>query len=90
MASPEGFEFKERATGDVAIFHHGRLAKLLRGAEAKTFLAAVKKGDAQALMADAAGGPGGSRPGGGVTADGKALGGDGRAHGHSEFRRKSG
>jgi hypothetical protein len=90
MTAPEGFEHRERKNGDVAVFHHGKLVKLLRGADAKALLAAMKKGDPQQAMADASGGPGSSKPGTGVTGGGRQLGGDGRSHAHGEFRRKSG
>ncbi len=63
MTAPEGFEHRERKNGDVAVFHHGKLVKLLRGADAKALLAAMKKGDPQQAMADASGGPGSSKPG---------------------------
>ncbi len=90
MTSPEGFEYRERNTGEIAVFHHGRLVKMLRGAEAKALLAALKKGDPQQAMADASGGPGSSNLGTGIRGVGRPLGGDGRSHAHGEFRRKSG
>lgn len=55
MPAPEGFEYSERKNGDVAIFHHGRLATTLRKAAAGRFLKAAKDGDPQELMARATG-----------------------------------
>ena len=55
MPAPEGFEYAERKNGDVAIFHHGRLATTLRKATAERFLKAVTDGDPQELMARATG-----------------------------------
>lgn len=88
MTAPEGFDYRARKNGEVAIFHHGKLAKMMRDDDAKKFLDAVKKGDAQEVMAEFAGtdaqvarpdGPG-STPG---------LHGNGPAHTKTEFRRKS-
>lgn len=92
MSKAEGFERRDRPNGDIAIFHHGKLAKLVRGADAKKLAAALvkKDADAQALLVDAAGGPGGARPGTGPLGGGRHLGGDGQSHAHGEFRRKSG
>lgn len=88
----EGFDQRARPNGDVAIFQHGKLVKLIRGADAKKLTTALgkKDADAQALLADAAGGGGASKPGGGPLGGGRHLGGDGRSHAHGEFRRKSG
>jgi hypothetical protein len=36
-----GFAFKARKNGDIAIFHHGRLAATLRRDRARDFVAAV-------------------------------------------------
>ena len=55
MAAPEGFEFAERKSGEVAIFHHGRLATTLRKEAAARFLKDAKAGDPQELMARATG-----------------------------------
>jgi len=55
MAAPEGFEFAERKSGEVAIFHHGRLATTLRKETAARFLKDVTTGDPQELMARATG-----------------------------------
>lgn len=38
MAAAEGFRFDRRSTGEVVIFHHGRMATVLRGAKATAFL----------------------------------------------------
>ena len=51
MASPEGFTFEVRKSGDVVIRHHGRLATTLRGARATAFVADVASGDEQEVMA---------------------------------------
>ncbi len=55
MPAPEGFAYRVRKDGSVAITHHGTEAAVLRGAAASTFLAKVEQGDAQALMARATG-----------------------------------
>ncbi len=89
MSAAEGFEYRERKSGEVAIFHHGKLVKLMRGAEAKKLIAAAKKGDAQQVMLDAVGEKVTRRPGNGPIEGGKALGGDGQAHAHGVFRRRS-
>jgi hypothetical protein len=65
------------------------MVKMMRGADAKKFLAEVKKGDAQQAMLDAVGEKGARRPGNGPIEGGKALGGDGQAHAHGVFRRRS-
>ncbi|WP_062518360.1 hypothetical protein [Demequina gelatinilytica] len=91
MSAPEGFDYRTRTNGEVHIFHHGKLAKMLREGPAEDFLAAVKDGDAQEAMAAAVGNDG---QGGGVqgsaTGPGTHLHGNGTAHPHQEFRRKSG
>ncbi len=53
MAGAEGFRFDRRKNGDVVIFHHGKLATVLRGAKATSFLGEVdgKPDHAQATMA---------------------------------------
>jgi hypothetical protein len=89
MTAAEGFEYRERKSGEVAIFHHGKLVKMMRGAEAKSFVAASKKGDAQQVMLDAVGEKAARPPGNGPVEGGKALGGDGQAHAHGVFRRRS-
>ena len=55
MGAAEGFEYRERKSGEVAIFHHGRLATTLRKETAARFLKDVKTGDPQELMARATG-----------------------------------
>lgn len=91
MSGPEGFERKDRPNGDIAIFHHGKLAKMVKGADAKKLTTALGKKDAdeQELLSEAAGANNAARPGTGPQGP-KGLGGDGVAHGHGEFRRKSG
>jgi hypothetical protein len=84
----EAFDYRQRPNGDVVIFNNGRMAKLLRGKEATDFVAAAAKGDPQALMAENVGDDA-SRPTSGPSGSGKSLGGDGRAHAHGEFRRRS-
>ncbi len=91
MSAAEGYDYRTRTNGEVHIFHHGKLAKMLREEPAERFLGAVKDGDAQAVMAAVVGNDG---QGGGV--QGSALGpgshlhGNGAAHAQKEFRRKSG
>ncbi|WP_084104712.1 hypothetical protein [Demequina sp. NBRC 110056] len=88
--SAEGFDYRTRTNGEVAIFHHGKLAKMMRDAEAQKFLDAIKGGDAQEVMAAAVGNDGQmARPGSQATSS-TSLHGNGEAHPHQEFRRKSG
>ncbi|WP_062379396.1 hypothetical protein [Demequina pelophila] len=91
MSGAEGFRFATRTNGEVTIFHHGKLAKMLKDESAQQFLAAVKDGDDQQVMADWVGNDG---QGGGVAGSaqgpGTHLHGNGEAHPHQEFRRKSG
>lgn len=47
----KGFEYQNRADGDVCITHRGRAAATLRGAAAVRFLREVDSSDPQALMA---------------------------------------
>ncbi|MFV0633382.1 hypothetical protein [Demequina sp.] len=90
MTGAEGFDFRARDNGEVAIFHHGKLAKMLRDDQAKQFLTAVEGGDAQAVMAQAVGNDGQvTRPGVQATAGG-GLHGNGEAHAQRDFRRKTG
>lgn len=89
--SAEGYRYGTRTNGEVAIFHHGKLAKMLRDEAAQQFLAAVKDGDEQEVMAATVGNDGQvARPSSGTGATGRNLRGGGAAHGHKEFRRKSG
>lgn len=91
MSTAEGYRFATRTNGEVAIFHHGKLAKMMRDEAAQEFLAAVKEGDEQAVMAAAVGNDGqAANPASGTGATGKQVTGDGRSHAHGEFRRKSG
>lgn len=88
MTAPEGFDYRERKNGEVAIFHHGKLAKMMRADDAKKFLASLKKGDAQQVMAEFAGNDAQvARPDGPGSAP--TLHGNGPAHTQTEFRRKS-
>jgi hypothetical protein len=84
----EAFDYRQRPNGDIVVFYNGRMAKLLRDAEAAAFLKAIADGDAQSVMAETVGDDE-SRPGAGPSGSGKSLGGDGRAHAHGEFRRRS-
>lgn len=54
MPAPQGFTYEARGA-EVAIFHHGRRATLLKGSAAQRFLRAVENGDPQQLMARATG-----------------------------------
>lgn len=91
MSAPEGYDYRTRTNGEVHIFHHGKLAKMLKDEPAEDFLAAVKHGDAQAVMADAVGNDGhGGGPRSGPSGPASHLRGNGEAHAHQEFRRKSG
>jgi len=90
----EAYRYATRINGEVVIFHHGKLAKMLRDEPAQAFLKAIKdaKGaDAQAVMEATVGNDGQvARPTSGTGPSGKGLHSDSAAHGHKEFRRKSG
>jgi hypothetical protein len=94
MSTSQEYRFATRTNGEVVIFHHGKLAKMLRDEPAQEFLAAVKEakdGADQQLMAETVGNDGQTaRPTSGTGPTGKSLNADGAAHGHKEFRRKSG
>jgi hypothetical protein len=49
--SASGFHFEQRSGGVVVITHRGRHASTLRGERAETFLAEVRTGDPQLVMA---------------------------------------
>ncbi|MFE5617190.1 hypothetical protein [Streptomyces sp. NPDC056463] len=51
MPQPQGFSYEQRADGTVVITHRGRAAGTLRGGRAEKFLAEVRSGDAQLVMA---------------------------------------
>lgn len=95
MSGPEGFEYRSRKTGEVAIFHHGKLSKMLTGKDATAFvkkIGSLKGAEAQQAMAEAVGNDG---QGGGL--GGNGLGGqnlgphiDSKGHPVKEFRRKTG
>lgn len=88
MTAPEGFDYRARNNGEVAIFHHGKLAKILRDDNAKTLLNALEKGDKQEVLAEFAGSDAQvARPDGPGSQAG--LHGNGAAHAKTEFRRKS-
>jgi hypothetical protein len=90
MANAEGYDYKTRSNGEVAIFHHGKMSKMMRGDEAKAFLKAVEAGDAQQAMSEAVGNDGqNSRPGGGPQTPGVSMHGNGSSHAPTEFRRKA-
>src|SRR5690606_19762974 len=95
MSGPEGFEYRSRKTGEAAIFHHGKLSKMLKGKDADAFVKKVKplKGaEAQQAMADAVGndgqgvGLGANAPGG----QSASLQGHTKGQPVKEFRRKTG
>ena len=90
MSSAEGFVYRTRSNGEVAIFHHGKMATMMRGDEAKAFLAALEDGDQQDVMARFAGNDGQvARPGTQATST-AGLHGNGEAHAVKDFRRKTG
>lgn len=91
MSGPNGFDYRTRTNGEVHIFHHGKLAKMLKDEDAQAFLAAVKDGDAQQVMADAVGAPNSpGRVSGGPSGPGSHLHGNGESHAPTQFRRKTG
>lgn len=49
--APSGFAYDIRKSGAVVITHRGRIATTLRGAVGARFLADVRDGDGQELMA---------------------------------------
>ena len=51
MGKPSGFSFKQRKNGEIVISHQGRVATILRGRQADTFVKKVEAGDGQELMA---------------------------------------
>lgn len=90
MTTPEGFDYRERKNGEVAIFHHGKLAKMMRGEDAKKFLGELKDGEPQEVMAQYAGNDGQVARTAGRASSGPSLHSNGVAHPQREFRRKSG
>ncbi len=88
--SAEGYDYRSRATGEVVIFHHGKLAKTLHGDDAQTFMRAVEGGDAQAAMAEWVGNDGQVERPGSHAESGGGMRNNGAAHGHQDFRRKTG
>ena len=57
--APEGFRYATRTNGEVIIFHHGKIAKMMRDEHAQAFLKAIKDGgDEQSIMAEAVGNDG--------------------------------
>ena len=90
MSGAEGFDYRTRTNGEVAIFHHGKMAKMMRGSEAEEFLEAIKDGDKQEVMSRFVGNDGQmSRPGVQATSS-AGLHGNGEAHAVKDFRRKTG
>jgi hypothetical protein len=91
---PADYKYATRTNGEVVIFHRGKLAKMLRDEPAQEFLKSIKdlpEGEDQGIMAAAVGHDDQlPRPTSGTGASGKQVHGDGAAHGHKEFRRKSG
>ena len=92
MTGAEGFDYRTRSNGEAVIFHHGKLAKMMRDDEAKAFIKAVKDGDPQQVMADYVGNDGqAQKPGGtGKSTGPDSLHGNGEAHATKDFRRKTG
>ncbi|WP_084079245.1 hypothetical protein [Demequina sp. NBRC 110057] len=87
--SAEGYDYRTRATGEVVIFHHGKLVKTLRADEAQEFMREAEAGDAQAAMAGVVGNDGQVEHPGSHAESGGGMRNNGAAHGHTEFRRKS-
>lgn len=91
MSAAEGFDYRTRSNGEAVIFHHGKLAKMMRDDEAKKFIEEVKAGDAQEVMARYVGNDGQSqKPGTGPQGGSASLHGNGEAHATKDFRRKTG
>lgn len=55
MADPTGFDYMQRKSGEIVIFHHKRPAATLRGTQAEQFLSRIAFGDPQQVMARATG-----------------------------------
>ncbi|MGY1435880.1 hypothetical protein [Streptomyces reniochalinae] len=51
MPAPRGFSYEQRGGAGVVISHHHRPVTTLRGARAERFLAEVRTGDEQLVMA---------------------------------------
>ena len=51
MGRPERFEFERHGDQEIVIYHHGRRATVLRGANAERFLIDIGESDDQELMA---------------------------------------
>lgn len=51
MPAASGFAYEERASGEVVITHHGRVATTLRGSRADRFRREIEDGDPQQVMA---------------------------------------
>ena len=51
MGAPEGFEYRERKSGEVHIFRDGSLVTTLRSRSADRFLRDVEASDPQEVMA---------------------------------------
>lgn len=51
MGTAEGFAYRERKSGEVAITHHGRHTTTLRNAAAARFLRDVEQADPQEMTA---------------------------------------
>ncbi|MFW2512387.1 hypothetical protein ACNI3K_01255 [Demequina sp. SO4-13] len=92
MTGSEGFDYRTRSNGEAVIFHHGKLAKMMRDEEAKKFLEDVKAGDPQEVMGTYVGNDGqAQKPGSaGKSAGPDSLHGNGEAHSAKDFRRKTG
>lgn len=94
MTPASDYKYASRTNGEIVIFHRGKLAKMLKDEPAQQFLAAIKdlpEGEDQDVMAAAVGNDGQyAKPTAGSGPSGKSVHGDGAAHGHKEFRRKSG
>lgn len=62
MTESESFTYTTRTNGEVEIMRDGSVALLLRGDDAEDFLAQVKDGDADQVMATFVGGQSGAAP----------------------------
>jgi hypothetical protein len=89
MPAAEGYDYRRHPTGAVHIFHHGKLATMLKGDAAAEFESALADGDPQEVMASFADSRQRSRPGTGPQGAVSHLGGNGAAHAPQQFRRKS-
>lgn len=88
--SAEGYDYRTRPTGEVVIFHHGKLVRTLRADEAQEFMTAIEGDGSQGAIAAWVGNDGQVEHPGSHSESGGGMRNNGAAHGHQDFRRKTG